>query len=61
MPFPFSRVGDGDFGLGKMVFLWVYWSMGLRLGFFYGGLAWCGSSGGSILGVVGWVFRWVEG
>ena len=36
IPFPFARVGD--FGLEKMVFLCGYWSMGLRLGFFYAGL-----------------------
>ena len=44
--------------LGNMVFLWECGSMGLRLGFFYGGLGWgflvvpsCGSWAGSFGGL----------
>ena len=47
IPFPFSRVRD--FGLGNMAFLWGYWYMELRLGFFYvvvyGSLVWVLSCG----------------
>ena len=34
----FHFLGLGISGWVLWVFLWGYWSMGLRLGFFYGGL-----------------------
>ena len=46
-----------DFGLGNMVFLWGYRSIGLRLGVFY--VVVYESFSGSIMWVLVWVFRWV--
>ena len=54
-----------DFGLLLSVFPWGYWCMEFRLGFFYGGrlararsgvASSYGSSGGSIIWVLLWVF-----